>query len=320
MSKTFKNLFPGLCSLESLHQAYKKASRLKRYRGEVLQFRQGLEHNLLQLQAELAAKTYCTGEYRTFCVHEPKSRLVAALPFRDRVVHHALCSVIEPIWERRFIVDSYACRAGKGMHAGADRTQAFLRQARRRWGRVYCLKGDIAKYFRNVDHGVLKTLVRKRIACPDTLWLCDEIIDSAKPLNNGKAKGIPIGNLTSQLFANIYLHELDSFVKQQLREPLYVRYMDDFVIIAGDKTQLHKDRITIAAFLEEHLSLELNSKTQVFPIKSRGIDFLGYRIWPTHRLLRNSTKRRIRRALKKFSTLYSREEISAQRVNASIQS
>jgi len=297
-----------------------KASHLKRYRGGVLQFRQYLEHNLLQIQNELINKTYHTGEYRTFFVYEPKARLVAALPFRDRVVQHALCTVIEPIWERRFIYDSYACRLGKGMHAGANRTQAFLRSAQRKWGKIYCLKGDVLKYFPNIDHGILKSLIRKRITCPDTLWLCDEIIDSAKQLNKGRAKGIPIGNLTSQLFANIYLHELDKLVKQELRQPFYVRYMDDFVIIGNDKADLQKMRQQIAYFLKEHLSLELNGKTQVFPLKGRGIDFLGYRIWPTHRLLRNSTKKRIRRALKTFSKLYSQGSINAREINASIQS
>lgn len=320
MAKTYKNLFPGLYNFKSLHRAYMKASRMKRYRAQVLQFRQNLERNLLQLQNELINKTYHTGEYRTFFVYEPKARLVATLPFRDRVVQHALCTVIEPIWERRFIYDSYACRISKGMHAGADRTQDFLRAAQRKWGKSYCLKGDILKYFPNIDHGVLKSLIRKRIACPDTLWLCDEIIDSAKQLNESSAKGIPIGNFTSQLFANIYLHELDKMIKHDLREPFYVRYMDDFVIIGSDKAHLHTVREHIAYFLKEHLLLELNSKTQVFPAKSRGIDFLGYRIWPTHRLLRNSTKKRICRALKIFSKSYSQRTISAKDINARVQS
>lgn len=303
-----------------MHQAYLKARRHKRYRGDVLQFRQRLEENLIQLQNELIWKTYSTGEYRIFYVYEPKARLVAALPFRDRIVHHALVSAIEPIWESRFIYDSYACRTGKGMHAGADRTQWFLRRAQRRWGRVYCLKGDIAKYFASIDHKILKKLLRKYIGCKDTLWLCDEIIDSARRLNNDQPKGIPIGNLTSQLFANIYLHELDKFIKYEMREPFYVRYMDDFVIIGRNKARLHFLRRQLINFLINNLSLQLNGKTQVFPVKDRGIDFLGYRIWPTHRLLRTSSKKRIQRKLKKYEKLYAEGQISLSQVNASIQS
>jgi len=320
MARTYNNLFPQIYDFGALYQAYLKARRCKRYRGEILRFRQRLEENLIQLQNELIWKTYRTGEYRTFYVYEPKARLVAALPFRDRVIHHALVSVIEPIWESRFIHDSYACRVGKGTHAGADRTQTFLRRAQRRWGRVYCLKGDIAKYFPSIDHAILKALLRKRIACQDTLWLCDEIIDSAKRLTNGQPKGIPIGNLTSQLFANIYLHELDKFIKYDLRERFYVRYMDDFIILGADKAYLHYLRKQIAGFLAERLFLQLNGKTQVFPVKSRGVDFLGYRIWPTHRLLRVRSKKHMRRKLKKYTKLYGEGKIALDRINASIQS
>ena len=320
MARTYNNLFPQIYDFEALCQAYLKARRCKRYRGEILRFWQRLEENLIQLHNELLWKTYRTGDYRTFYIHEPKARLVAALPFRDRVVHHALVSVIEPIWESRFIYDSYACRVGKGTHAGAERTQAFLRRAQRRWGRVYCLKGDIAKYFPSIDHATLKVLLRKRIACQDTLWLCDEIIDSAKLLNNDQPKGIPIGNLTSQLFANIYLHELDKFVKYALRERFYVRYMDDFIILGADKAYLHYLRKQIAGFLAEHLLLQLNGKTQMFPVRSRGVDFLGYCIWPTHRLLRVPSKNRMRRKLHKIQRLYAQNRITLKAVNNIIQS
>lgn len=320
MAKTYKNLYPKIYDFESLHRAYLKAIKCKRYRKDVLCFRQNLEENLIQLQNELIWKTYRTGEYRTFHVYEPKARLVAALPFRDRVAHHALYAVIAPIWEERFIYDSYACRIGKGTHAGADRAQEYLRSANRKWKKTYCLKGDVLKYFQNIDHNTLKGLLRKRIACPDTLWLCEEIIDSAQDLHGGMAKGIPIGNLTSQLFANIYLHELDKYAKQELREKYYIRYMDDFVILGPDKAHLHACRKKIAAFLENELKLSLNGKTQVFRVKSRGVDFLGYRIWPTHRLLRNGTKRRIRQKLKIYTKLYREGRITKERIDATIQS
>lgn len=217
---------------------------------------------------------------------------MAALPFRDRVVQHALVAAIEPVWEARFIFDSYACRVGKGTHAGADRAQALLRKVQRQHGKAYVLKADIHHFFASIDHGILKLLLRKRIACSDTLWLLDNIVDSTVGV------GIPIGNLTSQLFANIYLHELDRFVKQDLREQYYMRYMDDFIVVHHDKAYLQQVRSEVEQFLGDKLKLATNSKTQVFPValyRGRALDFLGYKIWPTHRLLRKDSVRKMRR-------------------------
>lgn len=163
MAKSFKNLYSRIISFENLHAAYVKARRNKRFKPDVLRFSANLEVSLLALREALLTKTYRTGDYYTFHVYEPKKRLVAALPFRDRVVHHALCNVIEPIWEARFIYDSYACRVGRGTHAGADRVTEFLRRAQRKWGRVYVLKADIKSYFPSVDHGILLGLLGKRI-------------------------------------------------------------------------------------------------------------------------------------------------------------
>lgn len=313
MAKTYKNLYPKIYDFQNLHEAYLKARRGKRYKNDVLLFSAHLEENLVQIQNELIWHTYSTGRYRTFYVYEPKKRMIMALPFRDRVVHHAICNVIEPIWEARFIYDSYACRPGKGTHAGADRLTEFLRHHKRRFGRIYCLKADISKYFPSIDHSVLKNLLRKRIACPETLRLCDEIIDST-----GIVVGIPIGNLTSQLFANIYLHELDEFVKYVLREPFYIRYMDDFIVLSGSKPQLHTVRREVENFLNCNLRLKLNNKTQIFPVESRGVDFLGYRVWPTHRLLRKSSTKRMRYKLKKFKALYTAGKIDPREIRASV--
>lgn len=319
MPKTFKNLYPSIYDFENLYFAYLKARRSKRYRSEVLEFTSNLEENLLQLQNELIWRTYRTGRYREFYVHDPKTRLVMALPFRDRVVHHALVAVIEPIFERRFIFDSYACRPGKGTHAGANRVTFFLKKLTRLHGRVYCLKADISKYFPSINHRILKELIRKKIVCPGTLWLIDEIIGSAADPSNPDPKGIPIGNLTSQLFANIYLHELDIFVKHTLKARYYVRYMDDFVLLSPNKDELWEYKREIQVFLADRLNLALNGKTSVFPI-SQGIDFLGYRIWPTHRLLRKNSIKRMKRKLKIFRKKYSEGRITMDRMNASIQS
>lgn len=316
--KTFNNLYSKIYDFQNLYLAYIKARRGKRYTPDALKYRANLETNLITLQNELVWKTYRTGEYKTFYVYEPKVRMVAALPFKDRVLQHALCNIIEPIHEARFIKDSYACRPGKGIHAGANRAQYFMRVVKRQ-GPLFCLKGDIAQYFPSVDHNVLKNLLRKHIVCADTLWLCDEIINSASSLS-GCPKGMPIGNLTSQLFANIYLHELDIFMKQDLKERCYVRYMDDFVVFANSKTHLQDIRKKLTGFLEDELKLKMNGKTQVFPVKSRSVDFLGYRMWPTHRLLRKTSKIKMNRKLKLFMKQYNQGVVTLEHINQCIQS
>jgi RNA-directed DNA polymerase len=308
MAKTYNNLYSRILDFETLYAAYLRARKGKRYTPEALRFGANLEENLIQLQNELIWRTYQTGPYHLFEIYEPKKRTVAALPFRDRVLQHALISVIEPIWESRFIHDSYACRAGKGVHAGADRAQAFLRQVKRQHGQVSAFKADIAKYFPSIDHTILRQLLRKRIACRDTLALLDGIIASTADPADPRPHGIPIGNLTSQLFANIYLHALDEFVKHDLRERHYIRYMDDFVVVHHDKEHLHRLRRTVEAFLWDHLRLRTNQKTQVFPvcpIAGRPLDFLGYRIWPTHRKLRRDSVKRMRQRMKQMASSYS---------------
>lgn len=298
MAETYKHLWPEIIDFETLHAAYIKARRGKRYSDEALRFGCGLEEQLLQLQYELCSGTYRVGPYRAFTIREPKRRKIAALPFRDRVVQHALVAVIEPIWEARFIYDSYACRVGKGTHAGADRLTSFLRRAHQTWVSTYVLKADVRSYFASINHEVLRGLIHKRVACRETLRLISEIIDSWEP---DSGTGIPIGNLSSQLFANIYLHELDKYTKHTLREHFYLRYMDDFVILSPDKAHLNATQHQIGAFLDERLRLRLNRKTRIFPAEC-GIDFLGYKIWRTHRLLRKPSIRRMRRRFADFRT------------------
>jgi RNA-directed DNA polymerase len=162
MTKTFNNLYHRIYDFENLHDAYTKARKGKRYKNEVLNFKMNLEGNLIELQNELIHKTFENGMYREFKIYEPKERVIMALPFKDRVVHHALCTIIEPIFENRFIYDSYACRPGKGTHAAADRTTDFLRKTNNKWDNVYCLKADVKKYFYNINHEILKKLLRKR--------------------------------------------------------------------------------------------------------------------------------------------------------------
>lgn len=312
MAKTYTNLFPAIYDFASLHAAYRRARRGKRTRHEVRQFEVNLEGNLIELQNELIWGMYRTGKYRHFNIREPKLREVAALPFRDRVVQHSLVATIEPIWERRFIGDSYACRPGRGTHRAADRVQQYIRQVKRQHGRVYVLKMDISKYFASIDHGVIKQLVRRHVACPQTLALLDNIIDSgATEPDSLCPKGLPIGNLTSQLLANVYLHELDRFCKHTLRVPFYVRYMDDFVLVHHDKGDLHMLRAEIESFLWRELRLRTNHKTSVAPVTAGNpLDFVGYRIYATHRRLRVDSIKRIKTSLRRLQKQYARGHAS----------
>lgn len=311
--KRIKNLYENVYQFDTLHRAYLRARRVKRHVPEVLHFERDLEGELIQLQNELIWRTYRTGPYHTFYVHEPKRRLVAALAFRDRVVQHALVEQLEPIYEARFIDHSYACRNGKGAHAGADQLQHWMRVMQRNHGRMYALKADIRQYFASIDHDALKRILARKIGCPPTLELCFEIIDSWCP-------GLPIGNLTSQLWANVYLHELDLFAKHELRARHYLRYMDDFCILHPDKAVLNRMLAKTSDFLEAELCLDLNQKTQIFPIGPRAVDFLGYRIWPTHRKLRKRSIVRVRRRMKKLKQLYASGLVDLSKVKRHISS
>lgn len=314
--KTYSNLYPKIFEFDRLDRAYRRARRGKRDRVEVMRFERDLECELIQIQNELVWGEYATSPYRTFYVHEPKTRLVAALPFRDRVVQHSLFEVLEPIWEQRFIHHSYACRPGKGLHHGADQAQRWLREVKRKHGKVYALKADIAKYFPSIDHDILKGMIERRVTCSRTLDLCEDIIDSWHP-------GLPIGNLSSQLWANVYLHELDSHVKQELGVQRYMRYMDDWIVIHHDKAYLHRLREHLERWLWRHLRLKLNHKTQVFPVsarRGRSLDYLGYRIWLTHRRLREDSVKRMRKRLREMEWQFYRGEIDHADVQARIQS
>lgn len=302
--KSYNHLFdPGIASFESLYRAAKRAEKNKRMKPEVLAFNDRLEENLFALERELKGKTYTQGAYRLFYVYDPKTRLIAAAPFRDRVVHQSYHGILEPIFEVQFIDTSFACRIGKGVDAGVRQVEAYLRKTRDTHGEMYCLKGDVKKYFQSVNHRILRSILFHRIRCKDTRWLTDVILASTADPNDPDPRGIPVGNLPSQLYGNIYLNELDHFVKEELRMKYYVRYMDDFVILHHDKVHLHDAWRRIAAFLTERLELELNHKTAVFPV-SQGIDFLGYRIWAYRKILRKAYVKRIKRMMRRFERDY----------------
>lgn len=315
--KTYRNLFESITSFENLWLASKKAQRGKRFKDSALRFNAELEKNLLGLKRTLEEQTYRCGRYRQFYVQESKKRLISAAPYRDRVVHHAVCNVIEPIFERGFIYDSYACRVGKGSHKAVERFSSFLRNPENK----YVLKCDIRRYFPSIDHETLFQAIKKKIACPRTLDLIRQIIDSGRGLSDPmaeaayfagadlfspfeRAKGIPIGNLTSQFFANIYLDGFDHWIKETMGCRYYIRYVDDFVVAHSSKGFLHELRIRIIDFLVSVRLTIHEDKSQVIKT-SQGIDFLGYRVFPGHRLVRKSNVIRYKRKLRRMQTAYS---------------
>lgn len=289
--KKIRGIYSEVISKENLYRAAYMASRGRRYRDSTADFNFSLEEEIGRLYEELSAKTYRHGKYRLFTIYDPKERSIAAAPFKDRVVHHAVHDVIEPIIDKTFIYDSYACRKDKGTHKAVDRAQKFLR------ANAFCLHGDVKKYFPSINHGIIKGLLRKRIEDEDLLWLLDEIVDSAK---YAAESGLPIGNLTSQFFANLYLNELDYFIKFDLRLRYYLRYMDDFLIFGNDKNELSGIKGKVREFLGERLALNLHEgKSQIYKT-ANGIKFLGFRIFKDYRRIASDNLRRFKNRLKKF--------------------
>lgn len=324
------NLFEQIYDFENLHQAYLEARKGKRYRDDVLKFTANLEENLIQIQNELIYDMYRVGRYREFFVYEPKRRLVMALPFKDRVVQWALYRVLFPIFERSFIQHSYACQVGKGTHAAAKNLQKWLRIVSKKREKWYYLKLDISKYFYRVDHKLLIGILARRIKDKRVLRILWRTIKSEStqfglPTNASltetdirlEDRGMPIGNLTSQLFANVYLNELDQFAKHTLKLRYYTRYMDDVIILHNDKKHLHEVKERIEEFLDQELRLNLNNKTAIRPI-SLGIEFVGFRIWNTHLKIKKPTAQKIRKNLKRVQRKYATGEMDLERVKSTL--
>lgn len=312
--KTAKDILGAICTIKNAIKAYNKARRGKRYRPEVLKFEQNREANLSKAIAEIKNGTYTAGRYYCFKVYEPKERLIMALPFHDRVVQHMIVNVIEPLFEKRFIFHSYACRKEKGVHEASDTLSKWLYNLQVRQGKkVYAIKADIHHYFQSIDHEILKAEVRRYISDKTLLKILDHIIDHNGIYPDGV--GIPVGNLTSQLFANVYLNILDHYIKHVLHIRFYIRYMDDFVILGESPEELREILAKIEAFLQDRLKLSLNPKTTIICAKN-GVDFVGYRHFPTFKIIRKGATRRIKKMLKAFET----GEVDEELFDASMQS
>ncbi len=288
--KRYGNLYAHICDIDNLRRAAHNAARGKRKRDEVTAFFADLDANLEQLHRELTEKRYSTSRYDVFIKQEGKRREIYKLPFRDRVVHWAIMQVLEPIWTPQFTADTHACIKGRGMHSLLRKLREDMRTDPE--GTAYCLKLDVRKFYPSIDHEKMKTVVRRKIKDPDVLWLLDSIIDSAP--------GVPIGNYISQYFANLYLSELDHLLKEVAGVRYYYRYADDMVLLAGDKPTLHGWLVLINDWLNEERHVDLKGNYQVFPVESRGIDFVGYVTFHTHCLARKKNKQGLCRELAKL--------------------
>lgn len=314
MNMTKSPTFEDACSFESLLGAYRRACRAGRYRREALEFGYRLESNLLALHRDLMQGTYRHGPYHEFTVVDAKKRKIKAACFRDRVVHQAVHHALEPLFEPGFISDSYACRKGKGTHAALRLLEVWLRRAPHL---KYVLSCDISRYFASIDHELLLARIGKKLKDAQLRTLCRQIVESS---SEAPHKGIPIGNLTSQLFANICLDEFDHYAKRALKCRHYVRYMDDFLILGEDASVLRAMKVQIAAYLDERLGLLLHpKKATVFRI-ANAIPFLGYRVFTYHRLLRKNTVMRFSRRVRNLKRLLSLGEKMPETFQAGLHS
>lgn len=285
------NLYSIIVSKKNLFSAWKEFKRGKMNKNDVLRFALNLEENILSLREKFLSGEYKHGGYVKFYVRDPKMRRIHKASVEDRIVHHAVFRVLYSIFENKFVFDSFASRTNKGTHAAIKRFESFAVKLSQNYTKtVWALKCDIRKFFDSIDHEILLKILMSEIQCDKTNSLLANIIGS---FESDFRKGIPLGNLTSQLFANVYMDYFDQFVKSKLRLKYYVRYMDDFVILSENKESLTAVLAVIRRWLKEHLALELHDRKVSFKKWHSGIDFLGYVSFPFHRVLRTRTKKRI---------------------------
>ena len=307
-------MYKKIYSFENLLLAFKKAKIGKTKKRYVKRFKKDLRENILRLREELLNKTYKPHPLKTFILRDPKTRKINKSIFRDRIVHHALINIIKHLFESIFIYDSHANQIGKGTLKAIERFDKFKRKvSRNNTRKCFILKADIKHYFEEINHDILINILKRKIKDKNVLWLIKLIIHN-QAIGGKKIKGMPLGNLTSQFFANVYLNELDQFAKHKLRAKYYIRYVDDFVILHDSKDQLKKWKDEISVFLKEKLDLELHpNKSHILKLE-KGIKFLGFRIFNHHKLLRKSNMIHFERKLNQMKimleeNLLNREEI-----------
>ena len=287
MGKKHKHLIHRIGAIENLRDAYAKTARGKRTTFGFLEFKEYAETNLGRMSEAILDGAWEQGPYREFTVHEPKSRLISALDFKDRLAQHALVNVIGPIFDRALLPQTFACRLGMGTHSGVR----FIQSRMRRIHAKYYLKTDFSKFFHSIDRTMLHDMIERRVSCRPTL----KLIRAMAP-NTGN--GLPIGSLTSQLFANLYGNEIDRLIHFDLGHRSWARYMDDIVILGFDLGRMRESFAAIEQHAKTALKLTI-SKWNASAV-TRGVNFLGYRIWPTHKLLRKSSVIRAKRKIKRY--------------------
>lgn len=325
--KRYGDIYEKIVSYENLIAAAYNASKGKKHRGNVIQFSSMIIDNVIALRNELIEKRYKPGSYKEFYVYDSKKRKISAAPYRDRVVHHAVCNVIMPIFEKTFIDNSFANRKGKGTHRAASMCRKYLHEYR------YYLKCDIVKYFPSVDHEILKAILAKKIKCRDTLGLIELIIDGSNKQDCAefyfqgddlfspcsRRKGIPIGNLTSQYFANIYLTPLDHYIYEKLKIRAYIRYVDDFILFHDDKKYLHYCKNEIISFLEKY-RLKIHENNAHPNPADHGVVFLGYMLFMDGILLKRMNIVRFTRRMKRYAILVKKGEGDFKNIRQSVMS
>lgn len=316
MPHKIKKEFDKKLTFQKLLEAHYRARKLKAKKAEVIKFEMNLENNLTNLLRKLKNEEYRNGKYRTFYVTEPKLRMIEALPYEDRIVHQWYVEeFIKPYIVPKYIKDTFACIPERGTHKAVETMQKYMRICKRNWGDYWILKCDIKKFFYSIDTNILFEILKKHISDKKLLKLTHHLLYD----NRTDPIGIPIGNYTSQFFANTYLNELDQFIKHKLKVKYYARYMDDFVMLLENKERCKVIKKEIENFIKDNLHLELNSKSKYYP-SAQGLNFCGYRIWPTHRLLRTSSKRKIKRKVKRWNSIWKENRLDYSIVIPSIQS
>lgn len=313
MPKTIRNIYDKAVSFDKILMAHKKARRGKREKKDVILFELNLESEILRLEEELKYGRYKPGDYKTFKIYEPKERVIMASSYTDRVVHQWYVeNFIKPYFVPQFISTSYAGIEGRGMHKASKDVQQAMRRAKKKWNEYYILKMDVTKYFQNIDKKILWNILKRKIKDKKLLWLTREIL-----LSTNGIKGLPLGNYTSQMFANIYLNELDQYAKHELKCKFYFRYMDDIVILCKNKLIAKNNLEKLNKFLIESLELTFNSKTRIFK-DVQGVNFCGYKI-NEHRLkIRNTSKYRMKRKLKLYTKKLKEGDITLPEIQRSI--
>ena len=309
-----QDLFSKITAVENLFLSWREFKEEKTKKLDVLIFEKDYKNNLYNLHYELQNGSYKHQNYQSFFVKDPKLRHIHKASVRDRVLHHAVFRILYPIFDKCFIADSYSCRIGKGTHKAVSRLEHFARKvSRNNTKSCYFLKCDVRKYFASINQDILIFLIKRKVDDDNTLWIVNEILNSFP-------EGLPLGNITSQLFANIYLNELDKFIKHKLKIKYYIRYCDDFIILNNDEAYLNKLISVINDFLEANLKLSLHPNKITIRRYSHGVDFLGYVVFPNHRTLRRKTAKRMFRKIKLRKKALAFAKISKDSFDQTIQS